>query len=195
MQERTPPAHTQQPQFYTADQLQAAVDSGRITPAKMAEQLAWQAKETAKREIKTEWQTDQRRSSAVSEVNQYLDKIPALGTPGSPEHARVRRAAVEIADDMGLDLSDPRVQRLACRQALGTLDRIAKTSDLREFDRKHADTHVETQGGGGTRQPSSDPLKHVPKALMDHWKKLNYSPERMKGELPYIDLEKWKRKG
>lgn len=191
-----PPAHTtQQPQFYTADQLQALVDQGRISPAKMAEQLAWQAKELAKRELRTEWVSDQRKTTALQEVNQYLDKIPALANQSSAEFAKVRRAAFEIADETGMDVGDPRVQKRALRETFGTLDRIAQTAKLQDYSRQHADTHVETAGGGGAnRTQQTDPLKNVPPELLAHWKRLNYTPERMKAELPYVNLDKWKRR-
>lgn len=182
-------------QFYTPEQLQAAVDTAKITPAQMAAQLAWQAKETAKREMKTEFAADQRRGSALSEVNQYIEKIPALGNQSSQEFAKVRRSAFEIADEMGLDVTDPRVQRRALRETFGTLDRVAQTTRLRDFDRQHADTSIETQGGGGGRTQAADPLKNVPKALMDHWKSRGYSTEQMNKELAYVDLDRWKRRG
>lgn len=187
-----PPA--QAAQFYSPEQLQVAVDNGKITPAAMAAQLAWQAKETGKREMKAEFAADQRRGSALTEVNQYLDKIPALGNQSSTEFGKVRRAAFEIADEMGLDVTDPRVQRRALRETFGTLDRVAQTTQLRDFDRKHADTSIETASGGGGRQPANDPLKNVPKPLMDHWKTRGFSVEEMKKQLPYVDLEKWKRR-
>ena len=156
---------------YTQDQLQAYVDAGKITPAQMAGQLALQAKEQGKQELRQEFQQDQRRNSALTEVNQYIDKVPALTNTASPELARVTRAAWEIAAELDLDVKDPRVQRRALREAFGPLDRITTVAKAREFDRNNADTHAETGGGGGaTPVKADDPLKQVSKEWLDYWR-------------------------
>lgn len=181
----------QQPQFYSADQLQTAVDQGKITGAQMAAQLAWQAKEEAKREIKQELTGDSRRQSALAEVNQYVEKLPALNDHTSPEFQRVSRAAYEIAEDMGRSVGDPVVQRMALRQELGTLAKLVKVDAARDFDRRNADVATETGGGGGRTAPSKDPLKDVPRGLKEHWDRLGYTKEQRLAEVPYINTKRW----
>lgn len=164
-----PKPEAAQPQYYTQDQLQALLDAGRITPAQMAGQLALQSKELAKQEIKQELRQDTARSSALSEVNDFMAKVPALNDQSSDEFRRVARAAYEIADETGLDVRDPRVQRRALREALGPVDKLTKVSAAREFSREHADTFAERGGGGGSQTRKADPLKDIPQTQKDHW--------------------------
>ena len=182
------------PTFYTAEQLQQAVDAGQITHAKMADQLAWQRAESMRQQVVTETQLNQKRASATAEITQYTDRVPALADSTSPEFLRAARAAAEIADDMGWDIRDPRVQRQALRQTFGSLDRLAASDKTREYDRQHADTAMETRGGGRGTPPKPDPFAVVPKPLMDEWKRLGYTPEQMKEELKYVDPVRWKRR-
>jgi len=189
---KEPPAP--KPQFYTAEQLQQAVDAGRISPAQMADQLAWQRAEQARLQTVNDLDLRQKRASATTEVNQYLDRIPALADPSSKEFLKASRIASEIAEEMGWDVRDPRVQRQALRQAFGTLDRLADATKTREYAREHADTTVETRGGGGRVPPKADPFKDVPQPLKDHWDRLGYSVEQRKAELPYVNLDRWKRR-
>lgn len=170
-----------QQQVYTQDQLQTLLDAGRITPAQMAGQLALQAKEQSKLEMRQEFRQEARRDDAHKEVRDYLAKIPALGTDTSPEFQKVRNAAFEIAEEMGVDVRDPRVQRRALRETFGTLDRISNVSAAREFSRANADTHTETGGGGGrdTQPKKDDPLKQVSKDFLTYWTP-RVTPERLK---------------
>lgn len=183
-------------QFYSDTQLQAAVDQGKITPAQMASQLALQAKELGKTEIRQELRLETRRTEAAREVDQYIDKRPALLDTGSEDFRRVARAAREVAEDMNLDVTDPRVQRRALRETLGTLDRIATVTTLTNHNRQHSDTHAETGRGGGhsTTPAATDALlKTVPKPLMAQWERWGYSRERMLAEAKYIDPKVAKR--
>lgn len=197
LEARTPePAKpVQTPTLYTADQLQQAVDQGRITAAQMADQLAWQRAQEVRQQVVAETSLQQKRASATAEVTQYMDRIPALGDRGSKEWLRAAQAARDLSDDMGLPIEDPRVQRAALRQSFGSLDRIADAGRTREYAREHADTSIETRGGGSRAQSGpTDPFKDVPRPLMDEWKRLGYSTEQMKEELKYVDLARWKRK-
>lgn len=177
-------------QFYSAEQLQAMVDAGRISPAKMADQLSWQRGEMVKREMTQQRVVEDRRKDALSEVNQYVDKLPNLLNPSSSEFTRVARAAREIASDMDRTVDDPVVQRRALRETFGSLDKLTKAASVRESSRVNADTHAETRGSGGVggvnKGPGKDPLKDVPQHYKDHWKRLGYTPEQMAQEAGYI---------
>lgn len=171
--------------FWTHEQLQSAVDAGRLTPAQMAAQLSWQAKIEAKQEIKQELSYERKLTGAQDEVRQYLTHVPALKTPTSPEFQRVKDAAWEIADEMGLPVEDPRVQRRALKQELGSLDKLARGKQASEYNRVNSNTYAETNPGGQMAS-KPDPLKHVPQRLMDHWKRLGYTQERMVAEAKYV---------
>jgi hypothetical protein len=179
----------QKPQeaWFTAEQLQAYVDRGQITPAKAAEQLAWQQAQLAQREMLQTQATQSRLMDAGREVNQYKAKIPALNNPTSSEMLRVKEAVYEVAADMGLPANDLRVQRRALRETFGSLEKLTKTSEVREVSRRSADTHAETSStAGGNRAPSKDPLATVPQRYKDHWKRMGYTQQQMAEEAKYI---------
>ncbi len=123
----------------------------------------------------------------MGEVNQYIQKLPALTNTSSPEFQKVAGAAQEIAEEMNLNIQDPRVQRRALRETFGSLEKIAQVSDVRSFDRANADTHSASGGGGGAQlKKSKDPLAGVPKQQIDYWKSKGYSQEAMEKEAPYV---------
>lgn len=184
----TKPADKPAERMYTPEEMQALVDAGRITPMKATQQIAWQQAELKAREERQQRQVEDRQRVALNEVNQYVDKLPGLRNSSSPEFAKVARIAQDIADDMGKPTSDPIVQRRACREAFGSLERLAKAATVRETTRQNADTHVETSGGGGsvTTTSTKDPLKDVPQHYKDHWKRLGYSQQQMIDEAQYL---------
>ena len=178
----------QQTRHFTSAELQVLVDQGKIQPAQMADQLAWQRADALKRELRQEAQVEQRRSAAQSEIRDYVKEIPALTNQGSAEFQKVMLAAREIADELERPMDDPVVQRRALREALGSIEKIRRSKQVREQSRQNADTHVERPGGtreqrGGS---SSDPLRGVPQRYLDHWKRLSYSREAMIEEAKLI---------
>lgn len=184
--EAAKPAAPAAQKVWTETELQALVDQSRITPAQMAAQIAMQVAASTKREVLTEIDQRQRTQTALHEVNDYRTKIPALANTASPEFQRVASAAWDIAEETGMDVRDPRVQRRALRETFGTLDRIAAAATTREFSRAHAETHTETGGGGGHRAATPDPLKDVEPERIEYWKAHGYTRERMIEEAKYI---------
>ena len=177
-----------QPQFYTPQVLQAAVDTGKITPAQMADQLAWQRAEEMRVRVDKDSEQRIRTQSALSEINSYIEKAPSLRDSRSPEFERVARAAREIAEEIGRGVDDPLVQRRALREALGPLDRLAKVRAAVDTARGMNNMDTETRGAGGQSSNTSkvDPLKDVPQMYKDHWDRLGYSQERRIAEAKFI---------
>lgn len=191
VQQQQQPPPQQAPQFYSPEQLQTAVDRGLITPAQMAQQIAWQQTQIASRDLIARQQYETRSKAALDEVNAYVEKMPSLMSTSSEDFRRVQRTAQDVSDDMGLPVSDPRVQRRALRETFGTLDRIAARQKLQQDDREARRPHAES-GDGGT--PAEVPtkandvsaaLKGIPQAQIDWWKSKNYSPARMAEEAKY----------
>jgi hypothetical protein len=176
----------QQPRFFKPEELQALVDQGRITPMQATDQIAWQRQQEGMREIEQKQTLREKTTAASAEVAKFMDKIPGLTNTTSDEFRKVSRAAYEISDELGLPVSDPRVQRRALRETFGTLDRITDTRTAREFDRRAADTHTEVGRGAGGAEATKDPLKDVPAAQMEYWKRLGYSREQMLKEAPFV---------
>ena len=182
------------PVIYTPQQLQQAVDQGLVTPMVAADILSRQNSEAAA--TRTALQVEQARTlaqkqqAAGTEVNQYIDRIPALLDRGSQEFRKVEQAANSISDEMGLPVTDLRVQRRALREVYGTLDRITQANTDRESSRRASLPHVESTPGG-TRNPGTQKVddawkKDVPGRYFEFWKKQGYSEARMKDEAKYI---------
>lgn len=176
--QRPPTPTAPAPQTYTPQQLQAMVDAAQITPAQMAAQLVIQGKAEAKAEMRQEWQVQQRSGRANDEVREYLKRAPALMNPSSPEFAKVSSAAWEIADELGLEVQDPRVQRRALREVMGTLDKVPTVSA------RAPAPYAETQVGGGTpgQRPADSVFKGIPEWQLAYWRTQGYSQKDMEAE-------------
>lgn len=169
---------------YTPDQLQALVDRGQITPMQAADVLAAQRSVQSAGIIAQQQAIAMKTQSALKEVNEYIDKMPQLGSTGSSEFQKVARAAYEIAEDMGLPATDPRVQRQALRVTFGTLDKVARVASGTEAGRRASIPHSES-GSGGEPAPavkSDEALKGVPARYLNFWKSKGYTPKRMAEE-------------
>lgn len=186
----------QQPQTYTNEQLQALVDQGRITHAQMADQIAWQRQQQGEQALETKLNMRERSRNAFQEVETYLSKVPALADQSSPTFREVAKSAREISTDLGRDVSDPIVQRLALRATLGPVEKLTATRQARDYDRQHADTFTETGGRGGGAEPvkpnGGDPLKGVDPAYIAEWKRRGYTQEQMVAEAKYINPRRQK---
>ena len=182
------PVAPQQKTYYEPQELQVLVDQGRITPAVMADQIAWQRQQQGNQQVLQTMRWQETARTALTEVNQYIEKMPALTSTSSPEFGRVAKAAHEIAEEMGLTVQDPRVQRRALRETFGTLEKLTKVDTAGRFNREHADTHAETGGGGGRQESGgkADPLKGIPKAQIEFWRSKNYTQKQMEAEAPFV---------
>ena len=177
----------QQPVTYTSAQLQAAVDTGKITPAQMADQLAWQRAKESEAALEYRLEAKRRNETALNEINQYVEKIPSLRSASSPEFAKVATVAREIAEELGKSVDDPLVQKRALREAFGTLERLTKVKEVAGTARGLTNMDSETRGSSGVNtNTKADPLKDVPQMYKDHWKKLGYTQAQMESEAKFI---------
>lgn len=185
----------QGPQYVDPNQLQALVDQGRITPMQAADILSKQNAHIAATQITTQTVQLQglatKLQGAKAEVDQYLTKLPALRDNTSQEFQRVAEEAYRLSDDMGLPVTDLRVQRAALRAAYGSIDRLTNNAQTREQSRGASLPHVETRPAGGAaprggQAPSNDPLKDVDPTYLKFWESKGYSRERMIDEAQYI---------
>ena len=159
-------------QFYTPDQLQDAVDKGLITPALMASQISWQHTVAAAAIQRGAEQIRHRQREAFKEVDLYKAKIPALNDRTSELCRSAIATAKQVATDMGLPPTDPRVKRRALREVFGPLDAL----------RIETEPATAPMNGAGSESAAptatADPLAHIPPAMKEHWDRLNYSKER-----------------
>lgn len=185
-----------QQQVYTPEQLQVLVDQGRVTPMAAANYLAQQhaqqaAMQTTSAAIQLQ-QLNAKVTQAANEVNAFIDKVPSLRDTQSAEFQKVSQVAYQTAEDMGLPVTDFRVQRAALRQVYGSIERIASNGAARETARSASVPHTET-GVGGTNRPAAskgdDALKGISQKYIDFWTKKGYSRERMVEEAKYVTRE------
>lgn len=179
------PKQAEPVKLYTAEELQQLVDAGRLAPMQAADRLAAQRAYVAQQESNQQRAIQERAGGATAEINEYIRKMPGLIDQSTPEYRKVAQAAYDISNDLGIPVTDPRVQRRALREAFGTLDSIAETRKSREFDRRGADTHQESGRGVGGDSGKPDPLKNVDKAQLAYWDRLGYTEEQKLEEAKY----------
>ena len=164
-------------QTYTPAQLQAMVDAGRITPAAMSDQIAWQRVQEGRQQMSQEWEQRQLTQEAQADIDRYLVAKPdALGDP------RVLTAARQLMRETGWRETDPRLARRALREVYGAPERVESAQRQQESSRQAgAGSPVEGRAGGGTAsatQAGNDPLKGAPQYLTEFWDQMNYSREQ-----------------
>jgi len=141
-------------QEYTWDQLEAAIEEGKITRA-WANQyregiVAKKAKEEALREIEVKQQTSTRETSVASEIDRYKQLVPDILRAGTPERQKVEREYAYMVQNLGFK-PGLATELAATRAALGDLDTVervakAKHSTTREpFMETHSSTHKPQQ--------------------------------------------------
>lgn len=179
----------QQPVYWSPDQLQTMVDQGRLTPIQAADVVAAQRQAVSEQRVAQFTVLHQKQTVALNEVKQYMARIPTLSNQSSPEFQRVARLAYETAEDTGLPVSDPRVQRQALRAAFGTLEKVAQVAVDHEAGRLASIPHSES-GGGGSPSPvpaiGAEALAGVPKRYLEFWKLKGYDAKRMAEEAALI---------
>ena len=182
----------QAPRVYSAQDVQAFIDAGRITPAQGADYLAEQRVNQASKDIERRLEQKQVLQSVQSEVNSYLTSIPALHNASSEEFSKVSTVAWEIATELGLDVKDVRVQKQALRQVFGTLEKVKATRQASQVSRTSADTHTESGGGGGgsLTPQASNVLKGIPAWQISQWQRWGYTQKQMEDEAKYFSPKK-----
>ena len=189
--------HTQQrqptgPVVFSHQQLQQSVDQGQITPMAAADILASQRSQQNAVAVTVEAERmrtlNDKIIKAGNEVNQFIERIPSLRDNMSAEFQKVATAAYAAADDMGLPVTDVRVQRVALKQVYGSLERVAQQSKDKQVSRDASLPHVESNVGSAGKQvdKGADPLKGVPSEYLEFWKKKGYTRERMIDEAQYV---------
>jgi len=186
----------QGPVYVDPTQLQALIDQGRITPMQAADVLSKQnAQYAATQSTMAAIQAQQLNSklqSASQDVNGYLDKIPSLRDNASQDFQRVSAEAYRVSEDMGLPVTDLRVQRVALRAVYGPLEKMQAAAQARQQSRDASLPHTETSVGTsvGSRQApvvkGGDPLKDVDPTYIKFWQGRGYTREQMVEEAKYI---------
>lgn len=179
------PAQTKEA-WFTPEQLDGFVQTGKITQTQATAQLIWQQSTMQSRQDTERRQAENVQLEAKREIDKYAVAIPALLNRGSVELQKVERVAREISSELGLPIQDLRVQKRALREVYGAPDRLNRANAVRENARVNADVHAEVSPGSGGAPTSKDPLANVPPRYLDHWKKVGYTRQQMIDEAKYI---------
>jgi len=159
--------------------------SGKLTEAQRIDKLA---------DLRVDQRLSERDAAAAQakpvevageRLDALLTQYPDLNTPGSELLTKVSAQLRDLAG-LGFDPKDVRTQLLATERVVGGHRMGGGTG--REFHRQRTPTggHGGHGGGNGGDGGKPDPLKHVPKAQVDHWKALGYTRDQMIAEAPYV---------
>ena len=192
----------QAPQYIDPRVLQASIDQGRMTPMEAADILSKQnaqiaATQTTMQAVQYQTLAGKLQSAKV-EVDEYISKNPALRDNSSQDFQRVAEEAFRLSDDMGLPVTDLRVQRAALRAAYGSLGKMQSQQQSREQSRSASIPPVDTRAGGGPvrgQAQSSDPFKDIDPQYVEFWKRRGYTQEQMIEEAKYIPKGRKVRQG
>jgi len=178
---------------YTWEQLEAAIEEGKITRAwantYREELVAKKAKDAAKRELQEEQQRLTQKTSVESELDRYKQLVPDVMQRESPIRQKVEREYAYMVQTLGFKEGLP-TQLAAVRAALGDLDTVersvkAKHSTTRE---PFMETHSSTQK---PQQKSSKFIDKLDERLKAHYEKMirtgQYAGwDEIEAELKYV---------
>lgn len=168
---------------WTSDQLQRAVDEGRIedNPEIRAEIRRRQKREIAQ-DVLSGVMTHQGKIDSFRRAQEtfdsYREAIPALDDKNSEEFRSVIRE-METLVAGGLE-NNIVTQTLAVKAAMGPLGRYQKRKDADRFSRENRETVKEVGGGERPGESGQNWKKGLPKDLLDHWAFRGFSEKEQK---------------
>lgn len=178
-QEQAPRVDLQQPEVYTWDQLQQAVQNGEITEATAqhiySEQNKRSAEETARRVAREERAEEQREARLNGEIAAYHSKIPDLKVEGSADFARVQSEYKNLVE-MGYD-DNKRTALVALSRIYGPASAIAKQSEQEPSRDTHKEGSSGPDDGGADNSEAGDdafgkPPSGLSKAQSRHYSRM-----------------------
>lgn len=132
---------------WSSQELDQFVFDGKITQSQASDILARQAAASATKEareaITAEFQTARQRDSIGEEISQYVEKIPSLNDPSSPEFQRVSKEFEYVTGRFGMARDDPAAQLAAVRGVFGPVSSVTVKPSKRKVETP------QEQGGGG----------------------------------------------
>lgn len=175
--------------YYSAEQVQAAVDSGQIGQAQAWAFLARQEAERVADEREEKFNQAQRAQAPIEKalpiVNEYMALLPWTSDNRSPEF---RQYANEYATLVQDGFPDNLVtQKVVFEKLVGSIDKLrAKVaSDKMTRQARINDVHTETPAGGPTPTQGNDWTK-ASKAQIEFWDKTGTSPADRAKEYAYL---------
>lgn len=182
---------TPAPKPYTAEDVEAAFQGGKISDAQRISYLADLQVQARLRERDAQARATQREVRLQTQYNTYLTQHPELRTAG-PAADRVWAATAALAEDEGLDPQDKRTQLRAMERVFGPLTGgTVATSSETQRRRIPTGTGFGTQGPGGggpgTGGAGKDPLRGIPAGYVDYWRKTGANLSDPKTATRYVE--------
>lgn len=192
----TPTPAPPPPQFYTVQQLQAAVNAGQITHETMLAQIEWQAAEKGAQAAIQRQEHASKQQTVQQETERYFHLLPELNDATHPKTLAAQQACREVAARFNLPASDPRVINQALREQFGAVSKLEKDRQTREAARQQTDLHAETGGsaGGGRNGGGSGIDAAVKKINPDAVGYVAAWREQGKSEAEMLDLARYVRR-
>ena len=143
----TPPADRPATELAAIEKAFAAGEIGEaersIRLGALGAEAALDRRDRQAREQAATAHADQARQRSGQKIAAYLDRHPGLQDANGPEMQRVIPHLRAVAEEFGLETTDPHAQVLALERTFGPMDR-SPVVDQREFERRRR-----LVGGGG----------------------------------------------
>jgi len=180
---------------YTAEEVQAAIDAGKVTVAQAAEYFA----EVKAKRLQT--QAVQQAAAAapyqraVTEVNEYMAHLPWTKDQTSPEFQQVKAKYQSLVRDFGF-ADDIRTQRVAIEHVAGSLDKVKQRQQVATQTRqaRAAGAHSETPAGGNVPRKSDD-ISNAPADMVRVWDRTGTTPAQRAKEWSYHQKSQARKAG
>jgi len=185
-QQAPQPQAPAKPRVYTLEEVQGALDEGKITHTQASAYLARVEAERVhdEREARAAAQLKVQApiERATNEVNEYMALLPWTNDRASEEFKEVANTYYSLVNQYGMP-DNIVTQRIAIERVAGSLDRIkARMASDRDTRRARIDdAHSETPAGGPAPS-SANNLSKAPAHMVAVWNKTGLSEEKRKQE-------------
>lgn len=172
-------------QEITIEDVQAALDSGRIN---QAQATVYIADIRAKAIIENEEKKRQQRDAALrpivkanEEIAKYIEVAPWLRDDGDKRTQNIGREYQRLVLEFGLPANEV-TKAIAVQHALGPIERLQKQREVSELTRKGTGTHAENPGGERGSASEQVDLTKAPATMQAYWNKAGLSEAQRKKE-------------
>lgn len=153
-----PQSPQQQPESYTWEQVQEAVDNGQMTQAQAhnlwAEQTERRAREAAKEDAESSRKAEKIASQLDAEIARYHDRVPELK---NVESDQLKRVKAEFDRLVGLGFEPTKYTELtALGRIYGSAEAIARKSEKQPKTETHQEGASGRDEGGETVDDDED---------------------------------------
>ena len=161
---------------YTADEVQAGIDAGKVTVAQAAEYFAEIKAKRLQAQAVLEAKAAEPFKKALTEVNEYMALLPWTQDYNSVQFKQVKAVYNRLITEEG-EPNNIKTQRLALREVVGSLETLRQRQQVATQTRqaRAAGAHNETPAGGSIPRKSDD-ISHAPADMVRVWDRTGTTP-------------------